>query len=97
MASFPLKIIIIGAGTAVLGQGGAMAIEDAVCIARLLPADTPASEVEDRVKLYEEIGYKRAEYVREQTRRNGLDEEERSSGGFTFLVFLLASIISFPC
>jgi hypothetical protein len=48
MASFPLKIIITGAGTAVLGQGGAMAIEDAVCIARRLPADTPASEVEER-------------------------------------------------
>ena len=62
-----------------------MAIEDAVCVSRLLPADTPTSEVEERIKLYEEIRYKRGEYVREQTRRNGLDEEERSSGVFTFL------------
>ena len=62
-----------------------MAIEDAVCIARLLPADTPASGVEDRMKVYEEIRYKRAEYVREQTRRNGLDEEERSSDAYAML------------
>jgi 2-polyprenyl-6-methoxyphenol hydroxylase-like FAD-dependent oxidoreductase len=64
-----------------------MAIEDAVSIARLLPADTTTSEVEERAKLYEEIRYKRAEYVREQTRRNGLDEEERSLGGFFILGF----------
>jgi hypothetical protein len=44
MASPPLEIIIMGAGM----QSQAMAIEDAVCIARLLPADTPASEVEER-------------------------------------------------
>ena len=65
----------------VLGQGGAMAIEDAVCIARLLPKTTSASEVEGRLKCYEEIRYKRVEYVRDQTRKNGLDEDERSSGG----------------
>jgi salicylate hydroxylase len=65
----------------VLGQGGAMAIEDAMCIARLLPRDTPASHVEERMKLYEEIRYKRVEYVRDQTRRNGFDEDVRSSGG----------------
>ena len=59
-----------------------MAIEDAVCIARLLPANTSASEVEERMKLYEDIRYERAEYVREQTRRNGLDEEERALGMF---------------
>jgi hypothetical protein len=71
-----------------------MAIEDAVCIARLLPVDTPASKVEERMKLYEGIRYKRAGYVREQTRRNGLDEEERPSGVFSLLCFptLMVSI-----
>jgi 2-polyprenyl-6-methoxyphenol hydroxylase-like FAD-dependent oxidoreductase len=72
---------------AVLGQGGAMAIEDAVCIARLLPADTSASEIEERLEWYGGIRYKRAEYVREQTRRNGLDEEERSSDAFAMLQY----------
>jgi salicylate hydroxylase len=68
----------------VLGQGGAMAIEDAVCIARLLPKTTSASEVEGRLECYEEIRYKRVEYVRDETRKNGLDEDERSSGGMLF-------------
>lgn len=67
----------------VLGQGGAMAIEDAVCIARLLPKTTSASEVEGRLKCYEEIRYKRTEYVRDETRKNGLDEDERSSSGMS--------------
>ena len=69
-----------------------MAIEDAVCIARLLPKTTSASEVEGRLKCYEEMRYKRVEYVRDQTRKNGLDEDERSSGGmFCLEEFILRS------
>jgi 2-polyprenyl-6-methoxyphenol hydroxylase-like FAD-dependent oxidoreductase len=67
-----------------------MAIEDAVCIARLLPKTTSASEVEGRLKCYEEIRYKRVEYVRDQTRKNGLDEDERSSGGMFCLRVLIS-------
>jgi hypothetical protein len=59
-----------------------MAVEDAVCIARLLPTDTSTSLIEGRLKRFEEIRYKRVEYVREETRKNGLDEGERSSGMF---------------
>lgn len=58
-----------------------MAIEDAVCLARLLPKATTAAEAESRLKCYEDIRYKRVEYVRDETRKNGLDEDERSSGG----------------
>jgi 2-polyprenyl-6-methoxyphenol hydroxylase-like FAD-dependent oxidoreductase len=64
-----------------------MAIEDAVCIARLLPKDISASKIGGRLECYEEIRYKRVEYVRDQTRKNGLDEDERSPGG-TFYVVL---------
>lgn len=56
-----------------------MAIEDAICIARLLPASTPTQAVHERLKMFEEIRYKRAEYVRDETRQNGLGESERPS------------------
>lgn len=76
---------------AVLGQGGAMAIEDAISIARLLPADTPVSAITERLKAFEEIRHGRAEYVREETRENGLDEMERSTGALKFAALLLGT------
>lgn len=75
-----IALIELTSPLTVLGQGGAMAIEDAICLARLLPASTPASDLSSRTKLYEEIRYKCAEYVREQTRRNGFAKEERGLG-----------------
>lgn len=59
-----------------------MAIEDAICIARLLPATTPTHAVEERLKMFKEIRYKRAEYVRDETRQNGLGESERPTSLF---------------
>lgn len=61
----------------VLGQGGAMAIEDGICLARLLLPDTPADAVYKRLQMFEELRYKRVEFVRDETRHNGLDEGER--------------------
>lgn len=61
----------------VLGQGGAMAIEDGICLARLLLPGTPANAVHKRLQTFEEIRYKRVEFVRDETRQNGLDEGER--------------------
>jgi hypothetical protein len=63
-----------------LGQGGAMAIESAACIAQLLPADTKATDLTDRLALYTEIRYERAEHIRHVTRLNGLAESERPRG-----------------
>ena len=59
-----------------------MAIEDAVSIAQLLPESTSASEVPDRLKLYESIRHERATHVQEQTRINGLDEDKRPASRF---------------
>jgi salicylate hydroxylase len=63
----------------VLGQGGAMAIEDGICLARLLPPNTPVDVTHQRLQMFEDIRYKRVEYVRDETRQNGLDESERPS------------------
>ena len=63
----------------VLGQGGAMAIEDGICLARLLLPETPADDIYKRLQMFEELRYKRVEYVRDETRQNGLDEGERPS------------------
>jgi 2-polyprenyl-6-methoxyphenol hydroxylase-like FAD-dependent oxidoreductase len=54
-----------------------MAIEDGICLARLLRPETPADAVYKRLQTFEELRYKRVEFVREETRQNGLDEGER--------------------
>lgn len=54
-----------------------MAIEDAASIVQLLPVNTAASEVPDRLKLYERIRHERVTWIQEQTRINGLDEDKR--------------------
>lgn len=73
----------------VLGQGGAVAIEDAASAAQLLPQDTPASDVPDRLQLYERVRHERASWIQEQTRINALDEDKRPAvkGGFTMLLY----------
>jgi 2-polyprenyl-6-methoxyphenol hydroxylase-like FAD-dependent oxidoreductase len=63
--------------TLVLGQGGAMAIEDAICIARLLPPSTPTDAIQERLQMFESLRYKHVEFVRDETRRNGLEESQR--------------------
>ena len=63
----------------VLGQGGAMAIEDGICLARLLPPETTADAVYKRLQMFEELRYERVEFVRDETRQNGFDEGERPS------------------
>jgi 2-polyprenyl-6-methoxyphenol hydroxylase-like FAD-dependent oxidoreductase len=61
----------------VLGQGGAMAIEDGICMARLLPSSTPTDAIQERLQVFESLRYKRVEFVRDETRQNGLDESKR--------------------
>jgi 2-polyprenyl-6-methoxyphenol hydroxylase-like FAD-dependent oxidoreductase len=61
----------------VLGQGGAMAIEDGICIARLLPSSTPKDAIQERLQMFESLRYKHVEFVRDETRQNGLDESQR--------------------
>lgn len=62
--------------TSDMGQGGAMAIEDAVSIANLLPRDTPVDDIPARLRLYELARRSRVEKVLEYTRMNGRDEND---------------------
>lgn len=59
------------------GQGGACAIEDAASIAVLFPRDTPRDELEERLALYEEIRYKRANRLQEYSRLAGADVNDK--------------------
>ena len=66
-----------------------MAIEDAGSVGQLLPANTPAADIPDRLQLYERIRHERVSWVQEQTRINGMDEDKRpaAKGGFDMLVY----------
>lgn len=57
-----------------------MAIEDAVCIATLLPPSTTIERVPSRLKLYEKARRPRVEEVLRYTRMNGRDENDKSQG-----------------
>lgn len=54
-----------------------MAIEDGICLARVLLPETPADAVYKCLQTFEQLRYKRVEFVRDETRKNGLDEGER--------------------
>lgn len=79
-----------------MGQGAAMAIEDAVSIATLLPRGTKPEDIPARLALYEESRRPRVDMVLDYTRQNGRDENDplarRITGEFnanqTTLVFL---------
>lgn len=57
----------------VLGMGGAIAIEDAVSLALILHDGVSASEVPERLKLYQEIRHERATTVQYGSRVSGND------------------------
>ncbi|KAJ5117213.1 hypothetical protein N7476_006489 [Penicillium atrosanguineum] len=61
------------------GQGGAQAIEDAVCLGVLLPIGTKRYDVPARLQLYQEIRKERAEKVQSLTRLSGEDVRADSS------------------
>lgn len=61
-----------------MGQGGAMAIEDAVSVAVLLPLGTTKQQVPERLRLYEKCRKERNETVLMYTRMNGRDEGDDS-------------------
>lgn len=63
-----------------LGQGGAMAIEDAACLATLLSSDVRAEEVPQLLALYQECRHERATMVQTASRVNGTDADKRPKG-----------------
>ncbi|KAJ5981867.1 hypothetical protein N7522_013495 [Penicillium canescens] len=66
-----------------MGQGAAMAIEDAVCIATLLPQKTAPETIRSRLEMYEISRRARVEFVLHYTRLNGRDENDTSSARMT--------------
>ncbi|KAF3395073.1 3-hydroxybenzoate 6-hydroxylase 1 [Talaromyces pinophilus] len=60
------------------GQGGAQAMEDAVCLGIVLHKGVRSSEVPERLQLYQEIRKGRAEKVQALTRMSGEDIKEGS-------------------
>ncbi|KAB8077001.1 hypothetical protein BDV29DRAFT_154088 [Aspergillus leporis] len=61
-----------------MGQGAAMAIEDALSIATLLPLGTKAKDIPAQLELYEKSRQPRIDYVMKYTRLNGADENDPS-------------------
>ncbi|EME40294.1 FAD binding domain-containing protein [Dothistroma septosporum NZE10] len=59
-----------------LSQGAGLAIEDAISIGVLLGPGTGPEEIPALLKLYSEIRRPRADYVQEQSRVHGLDENK---------------------
>lgn len=66
-----------------MGQGGAMAIEDAVSIATLLPLGTSCDKIPTRLDMYQSLRRPRVDLVLEYTRRNGEDDNDRTSARIT--------------
>ncbi|KAE8131598.1 hypothetical protein BDV38DRAFT_275817 [Aspergillus pseudotamarii] len=61
-----------------MGQGAAMAIEDALSIATLLPPGTKAEDISSRLAIYEKARQPRVDYILKCTRLNGADEHDPS-------------------
>ncbi|KAF2673842.1 FAD/NAD(P)-binding domain-containing protein [Microthyrium microscopicum] len=74
------------------GQGGAVAIEDAISVAALLPSGTTRADITERLKLYETCRQDRAHKIQDYTRIMGtnLDDQARKKlnmekfSGFNF-------------
>ncbi|KAF4462846.1 3-hydroxybenzoate 6-hydroxylase 1 [Fusarium albosuccineum] len=64
------------------GQGGGVAIEDAVTLCALLPRGTSIDEVEDRLRLYEQIRDDRAHRIQDFTRWAGRDLDDHADARF---------------
>ncbi|KAE8346429.1 hypothetical protein BDV24DRAFT_176388 [Aspergillus arachidicola] len=61
-----------------MGQGAAMAIEDALSMAALLPLGTKAEDIPSRLAIYEKARQPRVDYILKCTRLNGADENDPS-------------------
>ncbi|KAL1641007.1 hypothetical protein SLS58_006449 [Diplodia intermedia] len=56
-----------------MGQGAAQAVEDAAALGACLPAGTPAADVPQRLRVWEQCRKERADWVQEVTRIRGRD------------------------
>lgn len=76
-----------------MGQGGAMAIEDAAALGALLPLGTTPAQVSARLSLWETCRRERVELIQKFTRRNGQSADDptapRPSCEFLLLSLLM--------
>jgi 2-polyprenyl-6-methoxyphenol hydroxylase-like FAD-dependent oxidoreductase len=56
-----------------MGQGGAIAIENAAVLAAVLPFGTRPDRIPARLDVWQECRQERVKYIRDFTRRNGMD------------------------
>ncbi|KAL2194208.1 hypothetical protein P885DRAFT_71530 [Corynascus similis CBS 632.67] len=70
------------------GQGAAMAIEDAASLCALLPRGTTASDIPERLALYERVRDERAHKVQTLTRLAGMDLNDANRGNITIMEFM---------
>lgn len=71
-----------------MGQGGAMAIEDAVSIATLLPLGSSVQDIPARLAMYQSSRRPRVEMVLHFTRLNGRREDDENNVRITRELFL---------
>ncbi|KAE8395698.1 hypothetical protein BDV23DRAFT_168468 [Aspergillus alliaceus] len=79
-----------------MGQGAAMAIEDALSITTLLPLDTKVEDIPARLALYEKTRQPRVDFVLKYTRLNGADENDPSVQRMTATKMVKVMGICFP-
>lgn len=73
-----------------MGQGAAMAIEDAVSLATLLPRGTAPHDIPTRLRLYQTARRSRVEFVLHYTRLNGRDGNDETGSRISGAYFMLA-------
>lgn len=73
-----------------LGQGAAMAIEDAVSIATLLPCGSTPDDVPTRLEMYQAGRRPRVNFVLHYTRINGRDEDDTAGDRLSGVLVLRA-------
>lgn len=61
-------------------SGGAMAIEDGIALAVLLPLGLPKAEIYERLKLYEKARHERVTRIQEYTRESGRSQLPMNKG-----------------
>lgn len=55
------------------GQGAGIALEDGATLSVVLPLGTQPEEIPERLKLYEQIRYERANNIQDYSRQAGVD------------------------
>jgi salicylate hydroxylase len=75
-----------------MGQGAAMAIEDGVALAALLPLGTSADDISSRLQLYMKCRKERVQRIQILTRENGKGSNDPNAKRITRRSYPLRSL-----